>query len=115
MPHLFHAVRPIRAFSDMLKRDRTSEEKRFDGMVKSGLMRLGEHPSNCPSAGQSSEVTESLRPSNPFPHVLVWDRWGRKGQRVRVINPTIKAAKVQVQFEDGFVAAINRQALRRSD
>lgn len=99
----------------MRKRDRTGEEKQFDGMVKSGLMRLGENSSDA-LRGRSSRVTEPRQSTNPFPHVLVWDRMGRKGQKCRVITPkTVSKSKVQVQFEDGYVCTINRQALRRSD
>lgn len=97
----------------MLKRDRTPEERSFDAKIKSGLMRLGENPNLFPP-GYSSEVTEPHRPSNPFSHVLVWDRWGRKGQKCRVITPKNNARVVQVQFEDGFLGMVNRQALRRS-
>lgn len=97
----------------MRKRDRTSEEKLFDAKIRSGLMRLGENPSKS-STGQRSEVTQSLRPSNPFPYVLVWDRGGRKGKKLRVINPKPKSRLVQVEFEDGLILTLDRQAIRQS-
>ena len=100
----------------MRKKDRTGEEKHWDGMLKSGLMRLGENPGTDSSQYPRSEVPEPHRPTNPFPHVLVWDRLGRKGQKCRVITPKNNTSKVQVQFEDGFISPlINRQAIRRSD
>lgn len=85
----------------MLKRDRTSDEKRFDAMMKSGLRRLG------------SDEANPDRTHNPFPHVVFWDVLGRKGQRCQVIKPTRLASKVQVKFEDGFEAVIDRRAIRR--
>ena len=97
----------------MRKKDRTGEEKHWDAIVKSGLMRLGENPGTDSSQHPRSEVPEPHRPTNPFPHVLVWDRWGRKGQKCRVLNPKNNATRVQVQFEDGFIAMISRQAIRR--
>jgi hypothetical protein len=97
----------------MRKRDRSSEEKHFDAMLKSGLMRLGEHPS-VTLTGKSSEVTEPRQSTNPFPYVLVWDRGGRKGQKLRVINPKPKSRLVQVEFEDGLILTLDRQAIRQS-
>jgi hypothetical protein len=82
----------------MKKKDRTSEEKRWDGIVKTAVMKLGPiHPAEA-------------QPT-PFPYVLVWDRLGRKGQRVKIIRQSIKTA--QVRFEDGFTSVIDRKALRR--
>lgn len=98
----------------ILRRERTSEEKRIDAKVKSGLMRLGENPS-VTLTGKSSEVAEPHQTTNPFPHVLFWDRLGRKGQKCRVITPRQNASSVQVQFEDGFIAVVNRRSIRRSD
>jgi hypothetical protein len=82
----------------MRKKDRTSEEKRFDGIVKTAVMRLGPNPHVAPQP-------------IPFPYVLVWDRLGRKGQRVAIIRQSIKTA--QIRFEDGFTTVIDRKALRR--
>ena len=83
----------------MKKKDRTSAERKFDGIVKSAVMRLGPNPQVEPQP-------------IPFPYVLVWDRLGRKGQRVKIIRQSIKTA--QIEFEDdGFRTVINRQALRR--
>jgi hypothetical protein len=82
----------------MKKKDRTSDEKRFDGIVKTAVMKLGPNPS------------ADAQPT-PFPYKLVWDRLGRKGQRVTIIRQSTKTA--QVKFEDGFTTVINRQALRR--
>jgi hypothetical protein len=101
----------------MRKKDRTGEEKHWDAIVKSGLMRLGENPTESPNPfGRRFEVAEPRQSTNPFPHVLVWDRMGRKGQKCRVITPkNVSKSKVQVQFEDGYIAMISRQAIRRSD
>jgi hypothetical protein len=80
------------------KKDRTSEEKQFDGMLKTAMRRLGPNP---------QVDAEPI----PFPYVFVWDRLGRKGQRVKIIRQSTKSA--QVMFEDGCFAVVNRQALRR--
>jgi hypothetical protein len=82
----------------MRKKDRTSEEKRFDGIVKTAVMKLGPNPQVAPQP-------------IPFPYVLCWDRLGRKGQRVAIIRQSTQTA--QIKFEDGFTTVINRQALRR--
>jgi hypothetical protein len=82
----------------MRKKDRTSEEKQFDAKLKTAVMRLGPNPQVAPQP-------------IPFPYVLVWDRLGRKGQRVTIIRQSTKTA--QIKFEDGFTTVINRQALRR--
>lgn len=96
----------------MLKRDRTYDERRFDAMLKSGLKRLGEN-SSVILRDNSSRVTEPLRPST-YSHVLMWDRLGRKGQRCRFVNPDrIRDRDIQVEFEDGFIAVVNRRAIRR--
>ncbi len=50
----------------------------------------------------------------PFPHRLTWDREGRKGQRCEIIGARNTIGNVQVRFEDGFTAIINRKALRRA-
>jgi hypothetical protein len=83
----------------MRKRDRTSEEKQFDGMIRHGMMHLGETPS-APAE------------PNPFRHVLLWDRLGRKGQSCRILKQ--RGTLAQIEFEDGFVTRINRMAIRRS-
>jgi hypothetical protein len=80
------------------KKDRTSEEKQFDGMLRTAMKRLGPNP-------------PTVETPTPFPYVLVWDRLGRKGQRVTIIRQSTKTA--QIKFEDGFTTVINRQALRR--
>jgi hypothetical protein len=85
----------------MLRRDRTSEEKHVDAIVKGGLLRLGPLP--------NAESTPK-----PFPHYLYWDVKGRKGQRCRVINPDYTASsRIQVEFEDGAVVVVDRRAIRR--
>ena len=48
-----------------------------------------------------------------FPHVLTWDRLGRKGQRCQIIGWISTLGYVHVRFEDGFMAILNRKALRR--
>lgn len=87
----------------MLKRDRTTEEKAIDQMMKSGIMRLGKVP-----ASQQGGI-----PKPPFPHVLYWDVLGRKGQRCKIIKPGLKIALVE--FEDGFRHTVNRMAIRKGD
>lgn len=83
----------------MKKKLRTSDEKRWDGIVKTAIMRLGPNP------------TTHEGPT-PFPYVLVWDRLGRKGKRVRILRQTTRTAHIQFE-DDGFTTVINRQALRR--
>jgi hypothetical protein len=80
------------------KKDRTSEEKQFDGILKTAMRRLGPNP----------QVDAA---PIPFPYVLVWDRLGRKGQRVKIIRQSLRTA--QIRFEDGFTTVIDRKALRR--
>lgn len=46
-----------------------------------------------------------------FPHVMDWDRLGRKGMRCEILGG--RGGLVQVRFEDGFTSLISRQALRR--
>jgi hypothetical protein len=83
----------------MRKKDRTSDEKRFDDKIKTAIMRIGPNP-------------QPHEQPTPYPYVLVWDRLGRKGQRVAIIRQSTKTA--QIKFEvDGFTTVINRQALRR--
>lgn len=85
----------------MLKRDRTPDEKLFDDKLRGGLLKLGTEP--------TAESTPK-----PFPHYLFWDVMGRKGQRCRVINPDYTASsKIQVEFEGGFIAVVDRRAIRR--
>ena len=85
----------------MRKKDRTSEEKQWDAIVKGGLLKLGAEP--------TAESTPK-----PFPHYLCWDVKGRKGQRCRVINPNRTASsRIQVEFEDGAIVVVNRMAIRR--
>lgn len=80
---------------------RTSDEQRFDRILKSGLLKLGAEP--------AAESTPK-----PFPHYLYWDVKGRKGQRCRVVNPDYTASsKIQVEFEDGAIVVVNRLAIRR--
>ena len=82
----------------MNPKDRTSEEKQFDGILKTALMCLGDNPANA-----SKPI--------PFPYYLAWDKLGRKGQRCTIIR--LKTTRVQVRFEDGYTAILNRQAVRR--
>lgn len=52
--------------------------------------------------------------AEPFPHVLTWDRVeGRKGQRCEIIGVRNTICDVQIRFEDGYTAIVNRKALRR--
>lgn len=85
----------------MRRKDRSGEEKQWDAIVKSGLLKLG------------TEATAESTPK-PYPHYLHWDVLGRKGQRCRVVNPDYTASsKIQVQFEDGAIVVVNRMAIRR--
>jgi hypothetical protein len=86
----------------MLRRERSSEEKHVDRIMKGGLLKLG-------AAQTSAESTPK-----PFPHYLCWDVKGRKGQRCRVVNPDCTASsRIQVEFEDGAIVVVNRMAIRR--
>lgn len=49
----------------------------------------------------------------PYPHVLCWDREGRQGQRCQIIGVRSTVDNVQIRFEDGHTAIVNRKALRR--
>ena len=51
--------------------------------------------------------------AEPFPHVLTWDRLDRKGQRCEIIGTRNTISQVQIRFEDGFTALVQRAALRR--
>lgn len=46
-----------------------------------------------------------------FPHVLRWDRIGRRGQKCRILRS--KDDQVHVRFEDGHEALLPRRALVR--
>jgi hypothetical protein len=82
------------------KRDRSGEEKRFDGMIRAGIAHLGQTP------------TAPAEP-NPFRHVLHWDRLGRKGQSCRILKQ--RGTLAQIEFEsDGYTVTVNRMAIRRS-
>ncbi len=51
-------------------------------------------------------------PDNPYPHILQWNRMGRKGQACRIL--AMRGGMIQVQFEvDGFTALLDRRAIRR--
>ena len=99
----------------MLRRDRTSEEKHVDRIVKNGLMRLGENPNPSSSERNGFAVTDPHQPPNLYPHFLFWDRLGgRKGQNCRILGADTRNARaIQIQFEDGFIAVVNRRAIRR--
>lgn len=85
----------------MRRKDRTSEEKQVDRIMKGGLLRLGPQP-------------DADSTPKPFPHSLFWDVKGRKGQRCRVVNPDYpSSSKIQVQFEDGAILLVDRRAIRR--
>lgn len=51
--------------------------------------------------------------AEPFPHVMRWDRFDRKGKRCEIIGVRNTIGDVQVRFEDGFTAIVKRGALRR--
>lgn len=49
-----------------------------------------------------------------YPHVLKWDRLGRRGQACRILTPATTVGKnVQVEFGDGVTAIVPRRAIRR--
>ncbi len=50
----------------------------------------------------------------PFPHVLRWKLIDRQGQRCEIIGNFHTMTNVQVRFEDGATAIVNRAALRRA-
>jgi hypothetical protein len=84
----------------MKKRDRTSQEKAFDDMIRAGIAHLGQTP------------TAPAEP-NLYRHVLKWDRLGRQGQSCRILKQ--RGTLAQIEFEsDKFVTRINRMAIRRS-
>jgi hypothetical protein len=86
----------------MLKRERTSEEKKIDILIKRGIMRLGQ-PTAKPAA----------RP-NAFTHYLYRSIKGRKGQRVRVLKLNANLQRyILIGFEDGTEMVVDRQAIRR--
>jgi hypothetical protein len=78
------------------KRDRTSEEKQADKLMKTGVMALG-----------------TTIPPNPedYRHRLRFDMMGRKGQPCRILQ--FSGTLIQIQFEDGYTALVRRTALRR--
>lgn len=85
----------------MLKRDRTSEEKQFDVLLKRSIMRLG------------GEAAAAETP-NAFTHYLAWDSKGRKGQRLKILKLNRRLGHLcAVEFEDGFEMIVNRAAIRR--
>ena len=51
--------------------------------------------------------------AEPFPHVLTWDRLDRQGERCEIIGVRGTVSDVQIRFEDGFTALVQRAALRR--
>jgi hypothetical protein len=52
--------------------------------------------------------------TDPFPHVLRWNRFDRQGKRCEIIGVRNTIGNVQVRFEDGFTAIVSRKALRRT-
>lgn len=54
------------------------------------------------------------RSTEPFPHVLRWNLLDRQGQRCEIIGKFHTMTKVQIRFEDGATAIVNRAALRRA-
>jgi hypothetical protein len=58
-------------------------------------------------------IEPAIIPAKSFPHVLQWDRMGRKGQRCRIL--TMNGKLTQVQFQDGFTCLVDRRALRRKN
>jgi hypothetical protein len=83
----------------MRKRDRTSSERAFDKLVRTGIMLLGEQP---PAPAEP----------NAFRHVLRANLMGRKGQHCRILKQS--GILAQIEFEDGFIAQVNRATLRRT-
>jgi hypothetical protein len=83
----------------MKKKERTTDEKRTDALLRTGIMHLGAQPSH-----------EAATP-NPFPYVLHWDKLERKGQRCRILKPG--QSIVLLEFEDGFRHTMNKMAIRR--
>jgi hypothetical protein len=44
-------------------------------------------------------------------HIMGWDRLGRKGQLCEILRG--KGNLVQIRFQDGYTAVVDRRALRR--
>ena len=54
---------------------------------------------------------ESSTPA--WPYTYAWNRMGRKGNRCRVLIRTKAMNTCMVEFEDGYLAIISRNALRK--
>jgi hypothetical protein len=79
------------------KRDRTSEEKQVDKLIKTGIRRLGDAPAQEEEQG--------------YRHRFRYDMFGRMGQNCRILKNS--GTLSQIQFEDGYIAQVRRTALRR--
>lgn len=84
----------------MLKRDRTPDEKYIDKLTKRGMLALGVDPAVKPKP-------------RPFPYVLFWSKYERKGQRCKVVASN--RSNALVEFEDGFRTRVNRRAIRQAE
>jgi len=77
--------------------DKTAEDRHIDKLTAKGIMLLGATP--APAL------------PNAFPHVLRYERFGRKGQFCRILKTSGHLA--QIEFTDGFKAFVNRAVLVR--
>jgi hypothetical protein len=84
----------------MRKRDRTNEERRFDDKLKIAIERLGTNP-------------KTFDEPTSFRHVCRTDDFGRKGHKCQILESRGFTAKIR--FEDGYMAVVSRQNIRRSD
>ena len=55
--------------------------------------------------------------SADYPHILKWDRYGRRGKACQILTPNTSSNKdIQIRFEDdGFTVVVPRQAVRREN
>lgn len=49
-----------------------------------------------------------------IPHVLKWDRFGRKGWLCEILPARPGQVTVEIKFQDGVSGIVSRQALRRA-
>ena len=91
----------------MKRREKTSDERTFDKLLRGGIMHLGKQPA------------QAAAPPNPFPYVMFWGTKGRKGQRCRIVTlqrSTLSPLKfVEIEFIDGHRDRVNRMALRQAE
>lgn len=93
----------------MLKRDRTASEKKFDKMLKSGMLLLGSQGVSAPKT--SAQPSAEAVTTNPFPYYMRWGMLGRKGQPCKLVSSGIPFSTIE--FEDGFRRVVDNRAIAR--